>query len=237
LAYFCFESGAGNDPRLAALCRVCSLVFFPPIDPAGNGAAAHGGPRRVQLDGSALVAAGPAAASRNQWRPRIARLLPLLSNNGSRSWGRSARPGGCFLTVYDTGKPEYKPSCIRDILYLNIIRKTKYLDCDTVKILQIVICINPQLCCRQCCGSVTFWCGSDPRIRTIYLRLRIRIRIQILFFCQLLTRCRQKYVFYKCLCLLLFEATFTSQFLLLSLNPRSLESCDLFSANQAVPVT
>jgi hypothetical protein len=90
------------------------LAFFSCPDPAGNGAAAHGGPRRVQLDGFALVAAGPAAASRrrNQWRPRLARLLPLLSHSGSRSWGRSASPGGCFLTVYDTGKSDYRLSYI-----------------------------------------------------------------------------------------------------------------------------
>jgi hypothetical protein len=121
---FRFRSGAGNyhsrslnSSSDSVLPRFSASFFSPPIDSAGNGAAAHGGPRRVQLDGPALVAAGPAAASsrRHQWRPRLARLLPLLSSSSRRGRGRSARPGRCFLTVYDTGKPEYKSSCINDV--------------------------------------------------------------------------------------------------------------------------
>ncbi len=49
--------------------------------------------------------------------------------------------------------------------------------------------LKMQACRKQCCGSVTYWYGSesadpyhwlpDPRIRTIDLRIRIRNRLQI----------------------------------------------------------
>jgi hypothetical protein len=64
---------------------------------------------------------------------------------------------------------------------------------------------------NQCSGSVTFWCGTDPktRIRTTDLWIWIRL---LLFSSVTFKMQTKKNFFPNFICLLIFEGTFTSFF-------------------------